>query len=230
VVQLLGPNYKPPRRELIGGKYLNAIYKQSWKEQMSLLLSEARIFGITVFGGVTTIKSVALVNVIAAGVNNPFALLDIANCTHHLARGGKKGARHIANIVMPLIRQMESELDVHNKKCPGIVDLVFFDGASNVQNAGEILKAFNRHITIGHGTKHIVSLFFSDIYTKVPQFKRLSDFGKKVQNIFGLVRHGPKAMFETYSHQHNNGIDLGFIKPLECRMAGKHIAFFVCSG
>jgi hypothetical protein len=224
VVQLLGPNYKPPRRELIGGKYLDAIYKQSWKEQMSLLLSEARIFGITVFGGGATIKSIALVNILAAGVNSPFALLDIAECTHHLARGGKKDAKHIANIVMPLIKQMELELEVHNKKCPGIVDLVFFYGASNVQNAGKILKAFNPRITVGHGAKHVVSLFFSDVYTKVPQFKRLSDFGKKVRNIYGLVRHSPKAMFETYSCQHNNGIYLGFIKPSECRMAGKHIA------
>ena len=39
----------------------------------------------------------------------------------------------------------------------------------------------------------------------------------------GFVRHSPKAMFETYSRQHNNGIYLGFIKPLECRMAGEHI-------
>ncbi len=126
VARLLGPNYKPPQSELIGGKYLDAIYKQSWKEQMSLLLSEVRIFGVTVFGDSATIKSIALVNVLASGVNNPFALLDIADCTHHLARGGKKDARHIANIVMPLIKQMESELDVHNKKCPGIVDIVFF--------------------------------------------------------------------------------------------------------
>ena len=94
---------------------------------MSLLLSKARIFGITVFGDGATIKNVALMNVLAAGVNNPFALLDITNCTHHLARWGKKDARYIANIVMPLIKQMESELDVHNKKFPGIVDHVFFD-------------------------------------------------------------------------------------------------------
>jgi hypothetical protein len=119
---------------------------------------------------------------------------------------------------------MELELDVHNKKCPGIVDLVFFYGASNVQNAGKILKAFNPCITVGHGAEQVVSLFFSDVYNKVPQFKRLSDFGKKVRNVFGSVRHSPKAMFETYSRQHNNGIYLGFIKPSECRMAGDHIA------
>ena len=93
-------------------------------------------------------------------MNNPFALLDIANCSYHLAMGEKKDARHIANIVMLLMKQMESELDVHNKKLPGIVNLVFFDGASNVQNAGEILKVFNPRITVGHGAER----FFFDIY------------------------------------------------------------------
>ncbi len=127
---------------------------------MSLLLSGARIFGITVFGDGATINSVALVIALAAGVNNLLALLGIAGCTHHLARRGNKDARYIANIAMPLIKQMELELDVHNKKCPGTVDLVFFDGASNDQNAGKILKAFNPRITVGHGAKHLVSLFF----------------------------------------------------------------------
>jgi len=35
VARSLGPNYKPPRRELIGDKYLDAIYiyvERSWKE------------------------------------------------------------------------------------------------------------------------------------------------------------------------------------------------------
>jgi len=61
------------------------------------------------------------------------------------------------------------------------------------------------------------------MYNRVPQFKRLSDFSKKVRNIFDSVRHSPKAMFETYNCQHNNGFYLVFIKPSECRMAGKHI-------
>ena len=224
VARSLGPNYKPPDRRLIGGKYLDAIHETSRQQQMTSLLSEARIFGVTVFGNGATIKSVALVNVLAAGVNNPFALLDIADCTDHLAIGGKKDAQYIANIVKPLITQMESELDIHKKRSPGIVDLVFFDGASNVQNAGQILQAFNPRITVGHGAEHVVSLFFSDVYNKVPQFKQLSEFCKKVRNIFGSVRHIPKAIFEQHSRQHNHGIYLGFIKPSECRMAGEHIA------
>ena len=66
-------------------------------------------------------------------INNPFALLDITNCTNNLSRGGVKMTRHIANIIKPLIKQIESEVDMHNKKSLGIVYLVFY-GASNVQN------------------------------------------------------------------------------------------------
>jgi hypothetical protein len=69
---------------------------------------------------------------------------------------------------------MEGEDDVHNKKLWGIVDLVFFDGASNVQNAGKILRAYNPQIlTVGHhGAEHVVSLFFY-VYTKVSEFRKI---------------------------------------------------------
>lgn len=52
----------------------------------------------------------------------------------------------------------------------------------------------------------------------------MSDFAKKCRNIWGSVRHKPSAMFKKYSREHNNGINLGFIKPSECRMAGEQIA------
>jgi hypothetical protein len=220
----LGPGYKAPDRHDIAGKYLDALYVAHWKEQMKTLLSEARVFGITVFGDGATIKTVPLVNVLASCVNNPFALLEIADCTAHLAKGGKKDAKYIAKIIMPLIQLMESEEDMHKKTYSGLVDLVFFDGASNVQNAGEILRAFNPRITVGHGADHVVSLFFADVYTKVQSFMLLSAFAKKLCNIFGAVRHSLSAMFKKYSRQHNHGVHLGFIKPSECRMAGEHIA------
>jgi len=35
--------------------------------------------------------------VLAAGINNPFALLEIADCTAHLAEGGKKDAKYCQN-------------------------------------------------------------------------------------------------------------------------------------
>ena len=125
-------------------------------------------------------------------VNNLFALLEISNYNAHLAEGGKKDAKYIAKIIVPLIKLMESEEDFHKKAYSGLVDLVFFDGASNVQNAGEILQAFNPCITVGHGTEHVVSLFFADVYTKVKFFVLLSAFAKRLRNIFGAVRHGPE--------------------------------------
>ena len=176
------------------------------------------------FGDGATIKTVPLVNVLASCVNNPFALLEIANCAAHLAKGGKKDAKYIAKIIMPLIQLMESEEDMHKKTYSGLVDLVFFDGASNVQNAGKILRAFNPRITVGHGAEHVVSLFFADVYSKVQSFMFLSAFAKRLRNIFSAVRHSPSAMFKKYSRQHNHGVHLGFIKPSECRMAGEHIA------
>ena len=61
----------------------------------------------------------------------------------------------------------------------GIVNL-FFNGANNIQNAGQILQAFNPRITVGHGAEHVMSLFFSSVYLKVPEFQKLSELGKKL--------------------------------------------------
>jgi hypothetical protein len=115
----LGSSYSPPHRNDFGGVYLNALYVTHWKEQLKTLLSEARVFGVTVFGdGATILKTVPLVNVLAACVNNPFTLLEIADCTAHLAEGGKKDAKYISKIIMPLIHQIESEEDMHKKTSP----------------------------------------------------------------------------------------------------------------
>jgi hypothetical protein len=46
---------------ILGGVYLNALYVAHWKEQMKTILSEARVFGIAVFGDGATIKTVPLI-------------------------------------------------------------------------------------------------------------------------------------------------------------------------
>jgi hypothetical protein len=65
---------------------------------MKTIVFEGNIFGIMIFGDGATIKSVSLINVLAANVNNPFALLLVADCTAHLAVGEMKDAIHIAKI------------------------------------------------------------------------------------------------------------------------------------
>jgi hypothetical protein len=139
IARTLGPSYKAPHCNEISGKLLSKLYDFNWDKQMSSILMEAKIFGVTVFGDGATIKSFPLVHILAAGVNNPFALLDIADCTDHCSSGGKKDAPYIAGLVEPWIVKMESEVDAMKQRHLGIV--FYYYGASNVQNAGCILAS-----------------------------------------------------------------------------------------
>jgi len=85
-----------------------------------------------------------------------------------LAGGGKKDAPYISNLILPLIKMIEGKAENdHSKKKPGLVDLVLFDGASNVVKAGKLLAINYPRITALHGAEHVVSLFFRDVYTQV---------------------------------------------------------------
>ena len=68
------------------------------------LLPESKIFGVPIFGDGATITNVPLINILAAGPNNPFALLEIVDCTGQMAKGGKKDKKYLSGIVRPLIR------------------------------------------------------------------------------------------------------------------------------
>jgi hypothetical protein len=125
----------------------------------------------------------------------------------------------------PIISRIEETKDLNNQKTDhrGVVDLVLFDGASNVQNATKLVSITYPHITVVHGAEHVVSLFFKDIFTKMPVFQCLSQFLKWCRNIFGLTHHGPHSIFKKHSIMNNNCIYIGFIKISECRMAGELI-------
>jgi hypothetical protein len=100
---------------------------------------------------------------------------------------------------------------------------VLFDSASNVQNAAKPVSITYLRITVVHGAEHVVSLFFKDIFTKIPVFQCLSQFLKWCKNIFGSTCHGPRAIFKKHSIVHNNRIYIEFIKISKCRMAGELI-------
>ncbi len=72
--------------------------------------------------------------------NITFALLDIVDYTSEMAKGGKKDATYNAGLLKPIISQIEQTKDPNNQKSDhrGVVDLVLFDGASNVQNAAKL--------------------------------------------------------------------------------------------
>ena len=149
---------------------------------------------------------------------------------------------------MPHIATIESSTNESNKIQQGVVNLVLFDGASNVQKARRIMAIHHPRITVVHGAEHVTSLFFKDVYTNVSPvrcnssqtncaavlilfcqslFKALSNFGKWLQNVFRSCRHVPMAMLRKYSKAHNRGIFVGFIKSLGYRMAGNTLLYAV---
>ncbi len=165
-------------------------------------------------------------NLLGLSPNNPFALLDTVDCTSEMAKGGKKDAKYIVGLLKPIISRIEQTKDPNNQKTDhqGVVDLVLFDGASKVQNAGKLVSITYPCITVVHGAEHVVSLFFKDIFTKMPVFQCLSQFLKRCRNIFGSTCHGPHAIFKTkHSIMHISCIYIGFIKIIECCMAGELI-------
>jgi len=166
----LGANYKPPDRQVVSGRMMDSLFMTARDEQLHSLRREADHFGISIFGDGATIRKIPLINILAASPNNAFALLDIVDCSSHLAAGGKKDAPYISNMILPLIKMIDQggrAINDHTKKKAGLVDLVFFDGASNVVKAGKLLSINYPRITALHGAEHVVSLFFRDIYTKV---------------------------------------------------------------
>ena len=48
-----------------------------------------------------------------------------------------------------------------------LTDVIMFDGASNVQLGGRLLKVHDPKLTVMRGVEHTVSLFFNDV-SKIP--------------------------------------------------------------
>ena len=96
-------------------------------------------------GDGATIKIISLINILGLFGDKPPVLLGIHDFTHHMALGGKKCTRYIANLYDRCLEQLDPG------KMNVFVDVFFFDGASNVQEAGEFLAACNTGSNFLHG-------------------------------------------------------------------------------
>ena len=101
-----------------------------------------------------------MVNILGARVHKAATVLDIVDCTKHMSEGGVKSVPFIADLFWD---EMEV-LDPNHE----LIDLLFFDGASNMQKAGEIIAARNPCVTCFHGHEHVMSLLIKDIINGVP--------------------------------------------------------------
>jgi hypothetical protein len=74
-----------------------------------------------------------LMNILAMSGATPPMRISIQDCTKHMAEGRKKDASYIADMFEEKVMEYDSL-----KIC---TDVFYFDGASNVQKAGEVLMA-----------------------------------------------------------------------------------------
>jgi hypothetical protein len=57
---------------------------------MRSLLKESKVFGTALFGDGAPIQKLPMMIILGSSPNNPFALLDIVDCTSEMAKGGKR--------------------------------------------------------------------------------------------------------------------------------------------
>ncbi len=83
-------------------------------------------------GDGATIHTMPLMNILA--LNAAFMMtVSIHYCTKHMEEGGKKDVPYISELFEVKVMEYDPQL-----LCTGVF---YFDGASNVQKAGEILMA-----------------------------------------------------------------------------------------
>ena len=148
--KLVASGYVPPNKEQVRGPLLDIAYEKQQKETKLELLKMADVFGLCYYGDGATIGKKPLTNVMASGAFTQTAVLDIVDSSEHMAMGGIKDAAYIADMFEPHLK----ELDPLGKNS----DLVLFDGASNVQKAGEIIGARHPRVSCLHAAEHVVSL------------------------------------------------------------------------
>jgi hypothetical protein len=93
-------------------------------------LKEAKVFGFAWMGDGAAIHKMPLMNILALnGTTAPMTIL-MHDCTKHMEEGGKKDAQYFAKLFEGKVLEYDPQLLCTN--------VFYFDGASNVQKAGEI--------------------------------------------------------------------------------------------
>ena len=216
VARILPPAYVPPSAFKIGGQLPDKVYSHANADNLLSLLNQASKIGLTIFGDGATIVKSPLVNILAAGVKTPSAMMDIVDCTHHCSRGYKKDERYLTGEFVPVINKIHNDVDAHGRKCRKAVQLITFDGAINFQKAAKTVVQTFPWMKVIHSAEHTVSLFFSDLFEKVMVYCVLSTISKNIRDVFCSTRHVTGAMFQEKEIE-MNGQYIGCIQPFKCR-------------
>lgn len=153
--RLIDQDFVIPNSNKMGGELLDINFKNISSINKTNLLKEASVCGITLMGDGATIHRMPLLNILAMSGSTPPLTIGIVDCTEHMAAGGKKDASYIADIFEDKVEEYDPN---HT-----LTDLFYFDGASNVQKAGQVLMAKYPRSFCYHGGEHVVSLFFTSL-------------------------------------------------------------------
>ena len=165
LAKAIGPDYRMPGRNQISGVLLDKNFEACWNANRDLLLSAALVMGTSWLGDGATIGKKPLVNIMGAAGGIPPVVVGIHDCTQQLVEGGKKDARYISELFKDHMEELFEGSNEPEKLqlFKDTTDVFFFDGASNVQKAGEVLTVHYPRAHCLHGVEHVMALFFSDI-------------------------------------------------------------------
>ena len=80
LAHLVGSSYHPPNRCLVSTELLDISYKNRHARYLTDLNTDADIYGLSLFGDGATVHGMPLINILAAGVGEPSAVLEIVDC------------------------------------------------------------------------------------------------------------------------------------------------------
>ena len=94
-----------------------------------------------------------------------------------------------------------------------------FDGASNVQLGGKLLKLHYPKLTVMRGVERTVLLLFNDV-SKIPIVNQMIYAHKIIYNIFGSgIYNNPQSIFKS-KYQDFQNRNIGIFSENETSMAG----------
>ena len=167
--------YSPPGRNEVGGKWLNSVHAAYQVNAIESCRASGAKMGISVGGDAATINREPLINCIAASPSNHSLVLDVIDSSEHMADNGKKDAMYLCKVMLPCLEIIDPDKN--------LVDLVTFDGASNVQKAAQLMKIHYPMITVSPAIEHTVSLVFGRVMHLRP-IKDLCELASKVRLCF----------------------------------------------
>ncbi len=171
-------SYKPPNQYEMSGDLLEANYVAYQSDQMTKLLMNVDIFGLGIFGDGTTIVKVPMMNILACLAGNSSCVLDVVDCSDHVAKGNKKDAFFICQQMLPHMQKIDPEKT--------LFDLIAFDGAANVQKAGALMEQHFPRCTVIVGIEHAVLLLFGKLMAVRPMLE-MCNFAKLVSNFTDII-------------------------------------------